>query len=215
MHCSSSDGKLSVRNNLLLELQAVYWHGRSTESALLNVLSNIIDSIDKDSLALLAFINLSTAFDIVDHDLMQKRLVRSFGFDGTSVQWIASYLTNRTQSVQCQSTSHRKILNRSWSWTLRFSPQAIVIFVVYGWRRHPCSCACRRYTAVFLLSATWKCNIKVMCYIVYQRHFLLDGLQLTQAQSGKIKIPLAHKSPSPYEDNCIFHLEDGDVKIIR
>ena len=65
--------------NLLQELQSECRRGRSTDSAVLEVGSDITDAIDTDSLVLLAFLDHSAAFDTVDHDTMQKRLVMSFG----------------------------------------------------------------------------------------------------------------------------------------
>ena len=44
-------------------------------------------------------LDLSTAFDIVNHDLLIRRLQNSFGVSGTALDWVKSYLTGRTQAV--------------------------------------------------------------------------------------------------------------------
>ena len=56
--------------------------------------------------------DLSTSFDIMDHDNLWQWLTRSFGPRAKSLQWLDSYLTGRTQSVylNAQSTIHRNIL---------------------------------------------------------------------------------------------------------
>jgi ribonucleases P/MRP protein subunit RPP40 len=44
--------------------------------------------------------NLSTAFNTVDHDIHLDRLRRSFGFNGNVLRWVASYLTGRSKCVR-------------------------------------------------------------------------------------------------------------------
>ena len=47
----------------------------------------------------LAFLDLSAAFDTVNHTLLLARLQKSFGIRGTVLQWFNSYLSDRTQFV--------------------------------------------------------------------------------------------------------------------
>ena len=55
--------------------------------------------IDKGNEALLVLLDLSAAFDTVDHDILIRRQ-NSFGVSGTALDWVKSYLTGRTQSVK-------------------------------------------------------------------------------------------------------------------
>ena len=71
-----------IVNKLMPEFQSANWPGHSTETAALKVFSDIIDAIDKGQLALLSLLDLSAAFDTVDHHILRQRLQRSFGVDG-------------------------------------------------------------------------------------------------------------------------------------
>ena len=59
----------------------------------------ILSAMDQGRLVALVLLDLSAAFDTVDHCFLIKRL-QQLGFDRTVLQWLTSYLLNRTQSVQ-------------------------------------------------------------------------------------------------------------------
>ena len=80
--------------------------------------------------ALLAILDLSAAFDTIDHAILLSRLQASFGFSNTVIDWITSYLTDRTQTVCVNDLA-------SDSSPLRYGvPQGSVLgpvlFVLYG-----------------------------------------------------------------------------------
>jgi hypothetical protein len=86
-------------------LQSAYrWH-HSTETALMKVLSDIYDAVDSRKVTLLGLLDLSTAFDTVDHDIIQQRLNISFGIDGNVLEWLNSFLTDRTQAIAFRSST--------------------------------------------------------------------------------------------------------------
>ena len=60
---------------------------------------DITTTLDNGSIAALIMLDLSTAFDTIDHVILLKRLNYSFGIIGTAHMWLESYLTGRTQSV--------------------------------------------------------------------------------------------------------------------
>jgi Reverse transcriptase (RNA-dependent DNA polymerase) len=96
-------------NGLLPDLQSAYIPHRSTETAILRILSDILLALDSGNLAILALLDLSAAFDSVDHDTLLTRLRLSYGLTGAVLNWFKSYLTGRTQSVRC-SSSHSSYL---------------------------------------------------------------------------------------------------------
>ncbi|CAB3998226.1 Hypothetical predicted protein, partial [Paramuricea clavata] len=80
-------------------LQSAYRAGHSTETALLKVHNDIMCSMDQQRVSLLVLLDLSAAFDTVDHQVLLRRLEVSFGITGTALKWFKSYLTNRSQRV--------------------------------------------------------------------------------------------------------------------
>ena len=64
----------------------------------------ILPSVDSGDLSVLALLDLSAAFDTVDHDILLRRLKTSFGLDGVVCSWYRSYLTGRVQRVHCGSS---------------------------------------------------------------------------------------------------------------
>lgn len=86
-------------NELMPKLQSAYRKHHSTETAVLRVLSDILTAIDKQQVTLLALLDLSAAFDCVDHDILLSRLQSTFGLGGVTLGWIRSFLTDRSQRV--------------------------------------------------------------------------------------------------------------------
>jgi len=79
-------------NNLMPRLQSAYRRHHSTESALLRILSDFYAAADGQRVTLLGLLDLSAAFDCVDHDILVRRLQQSYGIRGSA-------LTGRTQQV--------------------------------------------------------------------------------------------------------------------
>jgi hypothetical protein len=86
-------------------LQSAYRPLHSTETALLLSLNNIHRAADNSQPTLLVSLDLSAAFDTINHSLLLSRLQTSFGVTGTALSWLSSYLSNRTQVVRMGQSS--------------------------------------------------------------------------------------------------------------
>ena len=94
-----------LKENGLYEIyQSVYRQLHSTESALLRVQNDILQEVDSHGGAILVLLDLSAAFDTIDHKKLLDLLDVSFGIRGDTLKWFSSYLRNRTQSVHIGST---------------------------------------------------------------------------------------------------------------
>ena len=87
-------------HGLLPRLQSAYRARHSTETALLKVTADILSALDRGDLASLALLDLSAAFDTVDHDILLQRLRVSYGIGGAALRWFQSYLGGRVQFVK-------------------------------------------------------------------------------------------------------------------
>eukprot|EP00794_Sanderia_malayensis_P006748 gene6748-7506_t len=63
-----------TNNGLFEPLQSAYRQGHSTETALLKTQSDILEAMDNQQLSILVLLDLSAAFDTVNHDVLLKRL---------------------------------------------------------------------------------------------------------------------------------------------
>ena len=90
-------------NNILHSNQSGFRNGFSTSSAALDVKEHIIKSLEKNKFVCAVLIDLSKAFDTVDHSILLKKLL-SYGFRDTSFEWCESYLRNRQQRVFVNET---------------------------------------------------------------------------------------------------------------
>ena len=79
--------------------QSAYKKFHSTETLLMKVHNDIMSSMSEGEIVILILLDLSAAFDTIDHDILLKRLENTYGIEGTALRWFKSYISNRTQSV--------------------------------------------------------------------------------------------------------------------
>ena len=98
------------KNETLFEMQYGFRPGRSCEHALLNAQNFILDTLSKKQIALLLLVDFSKAFDMIEHNILLKKL-EYYGIRGIALKWFESYLSQREQFVSINGTnsSHKTI----------------------------------------------------------------------------------------------------------
>ena len=86
-------------NSYLDKYQSAYRPGFSTETALLKVINDALIEINSGNVVLLVLLDLSAAFDTINHQLLLQRLQSVCGISSSALAWFASYLQNRFQTV--------------------------------------------------------------------------------------------------------------------
>ena len=89
------------RTLLLPSLQSAYRKNHSTETAVLKVITDVLRAADRGEVTLLCLLDLSAAFDTVDHDIPLARLQMSFGVHGTALSCLSHFYV----AVHCPSVS--------------------------------------------------------------------------------------------------------------
>ena len=91
--------KYLLTNNVLTDAQHSFRPEFNTTTALFDACNYVYDTLDYRKLVLGIFLDISKAFDSVDHKLLLYKL-DSLGIRGIILQWFASYLSDRFQLVQ-------------------------------------------------------------------------------------------------------------------
>ena len=81
------------------QYQSAYKAAHSIETAMLKVKTDILAAIDRKEAMCLILLDLSAAFDKVNHEMLLNCLKFRFGITDTVLKWLESYLTGRHQSI--------------------------------------------------------------------------------------------------------------------
>ena len=103
-----------TENNLHEHLQSAYKPGHSTETALVKVQNDILTSIDQHGVVILVMLDLSAAFDTIDHDILFSRMENTLGITGQALAWFKSYLSGRTLRIKIDK-SFSELQDILWS----------------------------------------------------------------------------------------------------
>ena len=99
-------------NNILFSEQFGFRAGHSTDHALLELIDQICDFFKEKYYFLRILIDLSKAFDTVDHSILLKRL-EYYGIKGRNLSWFQSYPSNRKQYIEYKQENKTSNTKRS------------------------------------------------------------------------------------------------------
>ena len=114
-----------IENNLHDQYQSAFRANHSVESATLKIQNDLLQAMDKGKVSLLVLLDLSAAFDTVDHATLFNRLNTRIGIDGVALDWFKSYLNDRSQFVRINDSISPNV---SLDYGL---PQGPVLFSLY------------------------------------------------------------------------------------
>jgi hypothetical protein len=94
------------QQNILYHSQYGFRPKHSTTNAVCEFISNTLNSLDNNQTTLGVFLDLSKAFDTIDHNILLHKLSH-YGIRGIALDWFKSYLSNRKQYVSYKGSSSR------------------------------------------------------------------------------------------------------------
>ena len=81
-------------------LQSAYRSGHSTETALHKILDSFYKAIDGKKVTVMISLDISAAFDTINHSKLLSRFRDEFGVTDTALNWLKSYIEDRHQFVK-------------------------------------------------------------------------------------------------------------------
>ena len=87
------------KNKFINDNQSGFISGHSCISALLNVIGDIRIEIDTNKINILKLLDLSKAFDSIDHATLCNKLAKFYNFTPSAVNFLRSYLIGRNLAV--------------------------------------------------------------------------------------------------------------------
>ena len=91
-------------NDLFPFLQSAYRRKHSIETVLLKVTNDILLNLNDQRVTLLLLLDLSAAFETVDHDTLLHQPQFTFGINGKVLSWFSSYLSGKSQQIAFNET---------------------------------------------------------------------------------------------------------------
>ena len=95
-------------NNLHDSRQSAYRQFHSTETLLTKIHNDIMENGNSNEVSMLVMLDLSAAFDTIDHKILLTRLQNLYGVEGIALNWFKSYMTDRTNAVSINDTLSEK-----------------------------------------------------------------------------------------------------------
>ena len=126
--------KYLEKHEKLYVSQYGFREGHSCENAISELVSQIVKGQQEGMYTLALFLDLSKAFDSLEHNVLLKKLDR-YGLRGITNEWFASYLHNRKMRVKCTTSSTGKLEYSKYQTVNYGTPQGSclgpLIFIIF------------------------------------------------------------------------------------
>ena len=206
------------KNNLFYPNQYGFRTGHSTEFAALEVIDRIILDMDQGEIPLTIFLDLSKAFDTLNHDILITKL-KHYGLDRSSLSLIHSYLSHRKQFVQMDDIkSDCDIITTGVPQGSILGP---LLFIIY---MNDIANSSKVFESVLyaddttLMSSLHACNIRDMGGEIINNELkkVHDWLSVNRLSLNvkKTKFMVFHK-PQRNIKNCVPHITMNDISVER
>lgn len=92
-------------NDLICDAQSGYRANHSCETLLVRMFDDINNEVDNGNAIGLLLLDLSAAFDTIDHEILVKKLRTDYGIDDNVSKWLSAYLTDRNFTVKVNNNT--------------------------------------------------------------------------------------------------------------
>ena len=173
--------------------QSGFRTNHSTETALQSIFNDVYRAIDAKKLTLLVALDISAAFDALEHNILLRRLQYTFGISGPALNWIGSYLHGRSQFIKIDNSTSEKFpcmfgvpqgsVLGPFLFALHVSPVANVIEKA-GLRHHQYADDTQMYISFVTHEKQQSIQVTERAVVAVRQWFILNGLQLNPGQDG-------------------------------
>ena len=204
--------------------QSAYKKQHSTETAILKILNDVGQNADTKRATLLIGLDLSAAFDTIDHSILFKRLQLSYGLHGQALNWVISYLEGRNQYIKSGDSCSDQIpvtdgvpqgsVLGPLLFSLYISPVADVIGS-FGMSHHQYADDTQLYIAISSSDYRIKMDITESCLHAVQKWFTVNYLALNPDKTEAILLGTRQQTQSSEQQIQHVNVAGEEIKLLK